>query len=297
MMLWGIAGLIKPSWANQPTRKKVLTQNFGLGFLVLVVSIILGPDSLESDQSVDFLMTAREENGRDLHASGFNAGEVFLGRKWKVDDYLGKPEKCSEFKDSVFCQYSRLGTEVYFDKSSYVPYSVYLTKIKNLKFKPSAIKKIGLKTKNKPDFKNKFTIRWDYLDGKEVSIMADTANLTFVSSIHLKIVPLTVSHTAPAGLRISGVIGFALEHLHEELNRLDHRDGANFNLYMDGLIDKYGNSLTPRLIHSFKLSSQEVENLRRYRKVSLFHSESNEFQRIFFNQISSNSLVIRHWPN
>jgi len=293
IIMWGVLGLIKPSWAKQPTRKKVLSHNFGLGLLIFLVSTILLVSLPESDQAAFLLdsTSSRSVNGIRENTSqslreDFDINKIFAQEKSGIDDYLGRPNKCEKFSDSLFCQYDWYGTEIYFDEPYYRPRTVNVTRLPSLKFREKATEEIGLKITDKPDFSNKFVIKWDYFKGKEVVITSDGSKTALVSGIQLKAIPLTISHTSSSGIPMSAIVAFALEHLYEELNNRDHNDIATLNLYMDGLIDEYGNQIPARLVHSFELTSRDVKNLRRYNAKNLFHLKANEFQRRFLDELS-----------
>lgn len=88
--------------------------------------------------------------------------------------YLGKPISCSSSKYGKKCQYKKGETEIVFinGKADWIT----IEGIDSIPFSKSALTALGLKKTN-PSFSNKFTLRWNSIQGmREVSIFKGASN-------------------------------------------------------------------------------------------------------------------------
>lgn len=300
-----VIGLIKPVFIKQTYRKQVLRYFLfpGIIFFSIGVYFTPAPDkpktriALSTANNTKRIQQTQPEAIKSMpKRDKFDINKIFNREKSVVDEFLGEPINCQLESTSLFCQYEWMGTEIYFNKANNTARTIIILDLPLVKFSKKALKSIGLKTKAQPNLSNDFVINWNYVNGMEISVMPDKNNPAKVANIYIKAVPLTISHTKASGLPVSAVISFALKNLHKELNDKNHTSSVVFKLYMDELLDKYGNDIPAKFIHSFQLSKNDVIEMRKYNPKS-FHVYDNDFHARFAKELSKNPWAVKFWFN
>lgn len=277
----GILGIIHPRLAKCSSRKNSFKLLIAPAFCIFLAAVFILPES------------AIEQTP----PTAFDINKIFLKTEQDVTHYLGSPITCYDNKinDVVGkkCEYQHLNIELTFMNG--LADWISINELSNLDFSLDSIKHIGVKTDEKPDNHNAYGIRWNYLNGRSVSIFPNKqGNIKY---IHVVSAPWSTDYTGDANLSARQVISFMLEALHKNLSHRGTYKPATLNLYMDGLISKYGQEVEPKFIHRFKLSSQDVEEILRYKDSAMFHLTKNEQFQKFYLELAQQQhpLFMKFW--